>query len=201
MNTLEIKNTLLSKLREMYPDIEFIFKEDNIFQYYLIYKDKAKSEYMKSARIKFIDNLDDMCESILPNEDLSDLVIVYDYFEEIDEIKKISKNEKKIKEMKKINMDTVNIHNLFPDGKPILEIIKNSDIIHLLYQFEDDKYVETSLICSNKNEPIILTNTLSNALSEKEIKSNITRYEKYGYKVIFSTYDEMTNRSYIKLQK
>lgn len=103
--------------------------------------------------------------------------------------------------MKKINMNTLNTYNLLFNRETILETIKNSDIIHLLYQFENDKYVETNLICSNKNEPIILTNTLPNVLSKKEIKSNIIRYEKYGYKVIFDTYDEITNKHYIKLQK
>lgn len=88
MNTLEVKNILLNKLRKKYPKLEFKFKDNIYFKYYLLYKDKKK--YMKSDTEEFEDELNNICKSIIHNEDLFDLVIVYDYLGEIDNIKNIS---------------------------------------------------------------------------------------------------------------
>lgn len=80
---MDIKRTLLDKLSEKYPNVKFKFKDDTVFSYYLVYKAVDTVSYMQYDSTQFTDELDDFCSKYLTEKELEELVIVYDYLDEI----------------------------------------------------------------------------------------------------------------------
>lgn len=77
------KNDLLKILIEKYSNLKFEFKENEDFEFYLLYKVINPDYYDKFATRKFRDELDLLCEEHLSDKELKKLVIVYDYLDEI----------------------------------------------------------------------------------------------------------------------
>lgn len=80
------KDVLLKVLREKYLNLRFEFSNTDELEYFLIYKDSKSNEYLKSCNKEMRRKIDDICEEILTDEELEELVIVYDVLNEIKDI-------------------------------------------------------------------------------------------------------------------
>ena len=77
------KINLLEILNKKYPKLKFGFKQNECFEFYLLYKVVNPIDYNEFATREFIDELDNSCEQYLSDEELEGLAIVYDYLDEI----------------------------------------------------------------------------------------------------------------------
>lgn len=110
-------NNLKAKIYEEYKNLLFDFKEDDEFQFYLLYKDKLKKDYMISDNDDITEEIDSIFEKYLNDEELEELVIVYDYLNEI-RLNEISLIDKQVyRKSKNIKISDEYIGNLNNDYK------------------------------------------------------------------------------------
>lgn len=82
-----IKEKILKELKSIYNNIIFDFKKNAGYEFYLIYKDKGKENYMLSDEDEIVKEIEDIVERHLNDNELKELVVVYDYLNEINEKK------------------------------------------------------------------------------------------------------------------
>lgn len=112
-----IKEKILEELKTKYKNLLFDFKKDDEFQFYLLYKDKLKENYMISDNDNITEEIDSIFEKYLNDEELEELVIVYDYLNEI-RLNEISLIDKQVyRKSKNIKISDEYIGNLNNDYK------------------------------------------------------------------------------------
>ena len=151
-----MKEQILKELRSIYNNIIFDFKKNAGYEFYLLYKDKDKENYMLSDEDEIIEKIENIVEKYLKDDELKELVVGYDYLNEISENttlihnsfnleKEIEKNslteafrsQNKYKEEITIDLNEINL-----EVKQMYKMKKNIKIEHKYKEKLNNDYEE-----------------------------------------------------------
>lgn len=71
---------ILLTLRSKYPDLLFKFKQDDYFQFFLLYKDRDEKNYMLSDKPEIVNQILRVVVEYLSLKEINELIVVYDYY-------------------------------------------------------------------------------------------------------------------------
>lgn len=83
LDVREKKEKILKDLHNIFVDFKFGFLENKDFEFYLLYKITNSIYYDKFDKRKFKDELYLLCEKYLNDDELEELVIIYDYADKL----------------------------------------------------------------------------------------------------------------------